>query len=680
VITGVLMLGAGLVLGSASSARAGADAWAGYLDYAYVYSSADSEALQVRLEQYGRDAGLSLQDYIQSRYESGHIRLGPVDDVESRRKAIAYLLDYLARAEPESLEKSVRATRELQERLSRNENRYWYHYIRAHSALEKGRRFDFVDEVLDLWLTVVVPLESQFETLQTLSLADSPNSGFASALPYVYENIARMVLIRSPKMGVDRDLEPLGSVVRMLHEGRVGAHPDVIPLAASARPYLDRIVERMNGPESDAGSLTFSLALFEAAKYHERARGLLASEGFSPEALEAIRVASGAYKGALARADTIQGRCAVYTRALRQIGEIYAAKQRLDQDPEIRLPFSVDDAMVVYARMHAAREGGRYGRLGYGRHGRQAYLVAMRGLWEEIQEATLNVADYYLALAVDFPHQADDYSRSSARLYGRYLTFFLKYAGGPEREGVPESAYFAAHEAAKGIGDAFLLYSSHPTREEIELAILRYRGALKVFPFDRSVWSSLAAALERQGRESEYLELARRAAEGVTRSRALDNWIERSEPEADRVATLRRAFSDSQALMYLGFAEATEMEDLETDLESLTGRRDQVEARLSELTARRDAAWASALADGEHANAANATPMNAAERAELEREITETSMLFERLSRQMGARSRTLPLYKATLETDGLATQLRSRRDHPLHGLLRRMYHEDRTS
>ena len=58
--------------------------------------------------------------------------------------------------------------------------------------------------------------------------------------------------------------------------------------------------------------------------------------------------------------------------------------------------------------------------------------------------------------------------------------------------------------------------------------------------------------------------------------------------------------------------------------------------------------------------------------------IAETQTLLERLDKQLAARKRTLPVYKATLETDGLAGELRSRRDHPLHVLLRRMYHEAR--
>ena len=51
-----------------------------------------------------------------------------------------------------------------------------------------------------------------------------------------------------------------------------------------------------------------------------------------------------------------------------------------------------------------------------------------------------------------------------------------------------------------------------------------------------------------------------------------------------------------------------------------------------------------------------------------------------RLEQQIAARTRALPLYKETLATDGLAEELRTRRDHPVHTLLRRMYHELRSA
>ncbi len=663
------------------AAYAEGNPWDGYLDYAYVYSSADATALKARLDQYGKEAGVPLDRYITEQFETvvESDEPGPDDEQRIRRQAIGYLLLYLANADPDQLEKSVDAIDELSEQLGRSENHYWYHYIHAHEALELGREQDFVGYVLDLWQKVVVPLEEPYQTMQALSLNDSPAAGFAASLPYLYENVARLILLRSQELGVDAGLDPLGSVIRMLADGRVGGHPDVIPVSASSKEYLTRIIDRLDGPESDAGSLTFTLALFEAAKLHDVARGKLASEGLGEPTVKALQVASASYQTALDRADTVQGEAAVHTRTLRLLGEIYAAKQRLGVDPEIQTTFTLEDAVDVYNRMAEAGDDG-WGQLGYLQ--KPDYVLAMRTLWEEIQESSLNIADYYLAKSQELPHKADEHARNAARLYTRYLQLFLYYATNEGKEGVPDSAYFAAHEAARGVGDAYLIYAKHPTSEEVSVAIRQYRAALKIFPFDRQIWPGITAALQRQGRESEYLELVRPAAEGATRSRALARWIQSDEPEAARLKTLVSAFSDSLVLVYLGYAEGKGIDDLEAGLTKLSVQRDEVKTRLKALQAQlaggsHTAPPAAMSEDGELVGTVGSgEKLDAAQLSQLNKEIDDTSALLERLSNQIEARKRTLPLYKSTLETDGLSGDLRARRDHPIHALLRRMYHE----
>lgn len=651
--------------------------WEGYLDYAYVYSSADPATLKQRLVEYGEDAGSPLERYVSEN-------LGPTVDNDSleedaqRRKAIAHLLFYLAHGDTESLSTSVEAARGLEKRLDRHENHYWYHYILAHQALERGRSEDFVSAVLELWMGVVVPLEIHFESLQALSLNESPRAGFAASIPYLHENVARLVLIRSQEMGLREGLDPLASIVRLLDDGRVGAHPEVIPRAASSRDYVDRIVERLDGPESDSGSLTFTLALFEAGKAHDRARGLLASEGLGPATLEAMRVTTGAYTAAFQRAYTLQGRCAVYTRGLRQLGEVYAAKQRLGVDAEIDTPVTIEGAIQTYRKLHEARET-RWQQVGYVNTGRQSYIDAMHGLWEEIQEAVLNAADYHLATSQHDPDGADDHSRDAARLYARYLSFFLEYANAEDRETVPDSAYFAAHEAAKGVGDAYVFYAHRPTGEEIDLAVQRYRGAMSLFPFDRDVWSSLAAALERQGREGTYMKLIQASADAISQSRTVDRWIKAQEPGARQIQSLRRALSDSSALLYMGFADGNSAENLEQNIADLRKKRETLRTRLAQLRSERDALWTATpdwMGDAIAEASGRGTP-SAAE--ELNRRIAEDTGHLDRMDRLIATRAHVLPIYKDTLESEALAQAIRSRRDHPVHALLRRMYYEIRS-
>jgi hypothetical protein len=674
-----LALAAALLLATpAAAAESSGESpvWSSYLDYAYVYSSADSKALAERLATYGKEAGIPLERYLVDYFETVAPYESGDPETATRRKATAYLLHYLANGDLDSLAAAVHTVRDLGDRLDRHENRYWYDYIMAHDALERGYAQPFVEHVFDLWLSVVVPLEATYETLETLALSDAPNSGFSAALPYVYENVARLVLLRSQERGLDRDLDPLGAIVRLLHDGRVGGQPEIIPPAASSRAYLDRIVERLEGPESDAGSLTFTLALFEATKHHENARALLASQGLSAETLRATRRASEAYETALNRARTPQGHCAVYTRALRQVGELFAAQQRLGVETELMLPFTIEGAIGVYSELHGAREGG-WERLGYRGVGRQAYVEAMRGLWEEIQEATLNVADYYLSRAAAEPARADEYARSAAHIYGRYLALFHQFATEEAKEAVPNSAYFAAFEAARGVGDAFLRFARAPSRHEVELATERYRSALLLFPFDRELWPSITAALGRHGRESEYVTLVRPIVDRVVRSRAVSTWIESGEPYADRIAALRTALADSLVVVYMGFGDEAEIDRLDRELAELAAKRGALPAEIEALAERRDELL------GRGAAAVPAAPEEdfgeteaSAELADVARRLSESNALLVKLDEQVAARTRALPLYRGTLVSDGLMAELRARRDHPVHVLLRRLYHE----
>ncbi|MCP4035338.1 MAG: hypothetical protein GY733_00245 [bacterium] len=674
------LLGFVVVLGSSQAASAAAPSrWVDYLDFAYVYSSADAAALTERLDGYANEAGLSLDDYILETYEIPSE--GTLEEGGIRRKAIAYFLRYLANRDLEALDESVEAIETFKNQLGRHENLYWYRYIMAHRSLENGNPGSFTRHLLDLWLEVVSPLESSYETLSALSLSQSPNSGFVSALPYVYENIARLVMVRSQERGLSRDLDPLAATIRMLHDSRVGAHPDVIPLAASAKPYLDRIVDRLDGSDSDGGSLTFTLALFEATRHHETARSMLATEGLSRETVKAMGIASGAYQTALSRAETPQGEAAVYVRVLRQIGEIYAAKQRLQVDPYVESPFTIDDATDVYRKLYNARNRDEWVELGFRITGRKAYTETLQSLWEEIQEASLNAADYYLARSQNEPGNRDEHVRSAARIYASYLSFFEELA---QQDGVtliPDSAYFAAYEAAKGYGDALLSFGSgNVTRAEIDMVTARYSTAQRIYPFDRRVWSSLAAALERQGRSNEFLGRVRPVADAVTRSRHISTWIDNGEASSQQIAAIRRAMMDDLVIMYLGFAEAATMDELEAGLHDLETKRRDLSSKAAGLSARRGELDRSLdTSSGSPAKIAPGAPARrdlTMERSTAIARIAELERLVAKLDKQIEGRRTAIPLYGAIFASDDLIPALRAQREHPVHALLRRMFHE----
>lgn len=667
-----LVLAAG-VLGAATNARAAT--WDDYLDYAYIYSSADAQSLAARIAGYEREIGLSLDAYVKRSLEDRGAKNGE-DLAQTRRRAIAQFLQYLAAREPAHLENSVDTIEAFSDVKSRQEDRYWYHYIQAHRALERGSDTEFVKHVLSLWMDVVVPLESPFDTLQALSLSQAANSGFVSALPYVYENVARLVLLRSQEMGMGFGLDSLAAIVRLLGDQRVGAYPEVIPVEASVRDYLERIVARLEGPESDGGSLTFTMVLFEASKAHDNSRGLLASEGFSEASIAAIRAAGAAYARAADLAETPSGEAAVYMRILRQMGEVHAAKQRLGVDPDVELPFTIEGAYQVYASLHEARNGD-WRELGFRNSGEESYLQTMRALWEEIQEATLNSADYYLARATEDPARAAELVRNAARLFARYLAHFERYAVADSTRWVPDSAYFAAYEAARGYGDAFIAYGiANPAPAEIQLAASRYHMALRAFPFDRMLWPALTTALERRGGANDFLAITRPIAEHVAGSRHAGSWIAQNGAGSQTIDVYRRALADELVLMYMGFADAKGLGELEKSLADLRQQRDGLARKLTGLAEQRSGRAGSPPASPDEGEMSETAAFGTSESQRVARELEDGGRQLAKLDKQITARARALPLFRAVVETEDLAPALRSQREHPMHTLLRRLYHE----
>ena len=94
---------------------------------------------------------------------------------------------------------------------------------------------------------------------------------------------------------------------------------------------------------------------------------------------------------------------------------------------------------------------------------------------------------------------------------------------------------------------------------------------------------------------------------------------------------------------------------------------------------RRDASGADAppaapSSDGEGGDAA--VRFGTAESRRIARELEDGGRQLAKIDKQISARSRALPLFKAVVESDDLAPALRSQRQNPIHTLLRRLYHE----
>lgn len=130
-ILGLVLLVAGV--GSANDAT-DPERWGDHLDYAYVYSSADSGVLKERLAEYSAAAGLSLDDYVDHFLSDPLAPDAPADEMTLRRRSIAFLLQYLATRDPALIDRATESTIALGLEIDSYESRY----IGAQQALERG--------------------------------------------------------------------------------------------------------------------------------------------------------------------------------------------------------------------------------------------------------------------------------------------------------------------------------------------------------------------------------------------------------------------------------------------------------------------------------------------------------------------------------------------------------------
>ncbi|HEB90796.1 MAG TPA: hypothetical protein ENI85_14580 [Deltaproteobacteria bacterium] len=679
-----------LLLLSPGPAPATEATWNDYLDHAYVYAAADVEDLRSLLRRATGVIGRSLAEYHAEVFPVLSARNQPMSEASIRRKAIAELLLFRTGELPGGLSAAVDTIDSLEDRLDRHENRYWFHVIHANAALQSGDAEAFVDQILGLWLEVITPLEVPFETYKTLALTENGNAGFVRSLPHLYESVARMILVQSQTAALDGDIDSLGAIARILTDERVGANPEVIPVEATSKAFLDHIVARLDGPESDGGSLSFTLALVAAERAHQIARRRLAEDGFAPATEAAIRDSVAAYQRALRNANTLQGQVAVYSRALRQLGEVHATGERLGVEVDVDVPFSIDRALALYDTLQAARNGG-WERLGYVDQGREAYLAATRNLWSEIQDASFNSARYYMSRRDPSGGIDDESIVNAINAYSRYLHAFERYQGDPVGETLPDSAYFGAYLAARGIGDGVLFFAGGDASvDQLEEAITQYRRALSFFPFDRELWATLAVALQRSGRESEFLAVAKPVADHIVHSRHLDRWIQNHAEWAEPLESFRRAFENDRSLIYLGFADETKLDELETEFARLKKERVEIEEAIAATRIERDelgekrrevhrlAAELSGENDGPTPPSVTSGPRSIESRtiAQLGLDLERLSSSGSRLEARIDAIEESLPIFEATLGHDDMVWKLAAQRDHPVHALLRRLAEE----
>ncbi|MBI4698533.1 MAG: hypothetical protein HY758_06370, partial [Nitrospirae bacterium] len=185
--------------------------WDIYLDHAYELTYWDNRELQAWVTARDNEFGESLSQFSDTwhqKIKDTADRTGPSFSDNSRfpypeqvykRLAVADFLLYLTSHENRRLEQAIQIMDLLKNKFEKPEIAFWFYFIRAYEAIsfnnfeiEKASE-QFTKNMFRIWLDVVLPLE---EANDILNIPNIPVSirDFSFSLPYLYENIADIIL------------------------------------------------------------------------------------------------------------------------------------------------------------------------------------------------------------------------------------------------------------------------------------------------------------------------------------------------------------------------------------------------------------------------------------------------------------------------------------------------------
>ena len=199
--------GVGSALVAPAPVEAETDAWSGYLDYAYVYSSAEPEALAARLRDYGNESRhLARRLRHATSFEPAAPRTATSDEEDAASAASAIARPAAVPLERASPMRSRRASTggaraRGPARPSREPLLVPLHPGAPRARARARASTSCGDDARRSGSPSSCRSRRPTRRSTRSRSSDAPNSGFVAALPYIYENIARMVADPQPADG-----------------------------------------------------------------------------------------------------------------------------------------------------------------------------------------------------------------------------------------------------------------------------------------------------------------------------------------------------------------------------------------------------------------------------------------------------------------------------------------------
>ncbi len=507
--------------------------WGNLMDVAYKFTWYPTNDLQDLLETKSGEYGKSLEEYSgflideltggdsETEFITPESFITGKDWKMYYRLAIAQFCLFLANGKEMHLENAKSALSVVSGKMALSNVAYWHHLFQAYYALLKKDRESFVSSVFQIWETVVLKLEAD-DILMMGSRNSKPE--LIRSLPFLYENLAHLIITRAIFDNSMADLYPLGVIIVSIN--------DKLTNENGYKNIVESVTERMHGLKSDCSNLNFAVALVEAtANQYD-----FEDEKSSSELVPKYNLTRAYYELAFSWSNTLKGKAAILTqhmgfnnyiiRRLIDKEDILSKNSFFNSIPEDGNKLAVNAEELFEQLAQFENRSSDIESCGFDENNN--YYMAMHHLWDSMSKLLMMQSAYYKS--INKPSELDSLHVAEGPLL-QYLSIFKKNSKSDSAL-VPDSAYFMAAYASKELGELYRQATNYSTKIEINDLAFEYQlKAIELFPLDIPGILHLAHQANQEGRLNLYWQETGPVALGFRNSNVSSIWSDKVEDE-----------------------------------------------------------------------------------------------------------------------------------------------------
>jgi len=480
--------------------------WGNLMDVAYKFTWYPTNDLRDLLKTKSGEYGKSLEEYcgfLVDELTDGTSKaevIAPESFISGKdwnmyyRLAVAQFCLFLANDMEIHLQNAESALSVVSGKMALSNVAFWHYLFQAYHDLLKKDRDAFVSSVFQIWETVVLKLEAD-DILMMGSANSKPE--LIRSLPFLYENLAHLIITRAIFDNSMPDLYPLGVIIESIN--------DKLANENGYKNIVESVVERMHGLKSDCSNLNFAVALVEAtANQYD-----FEDEKSATELVPKYNLTRTYYELAFSWADTFKGKAAILTQHMGFTN--YIIRRLIDKEDLLSknsffntIP-EEGNKLAVYAEELfnelAQFENRSTDIEACGFDENENYYMAMHQLWDSMSKLLMMQSAYYKN--INKPGDLDSLHVAEGPLL-QYLSVFRKKAE-TDSALVPDSAYFMAAYASKELAELYRQASSYSTKIELNDLAFEYQlKAIELFPIGIPEILQLALQANQEGRLNLY--------------------------------------------------------------------------------------------------------------------------------------------------------------------------------